>query len=259
MKLNLEEIHNLVRENSYKVDEKSRFLSRCIDGRYENSSELPALAIPGADVGDLAVFFAAANSYGFSIDRQKALNVFTKTVGGVKKLRTHTDSHADKKLVAAGCGHMKQMRLDPAAYSVTQEDLDFLTKSFTKAVTQGAEQVELQGDHQEGAVLVVTGDYGILPQYTLPTEEKNAHVQVFIFHSDLVDLRHRVLVEAFVKEGVVILPEGCDSEYLYEVVADVTEKHLFETSHRLASGLPIYSAHFEKDGVVKVGFVENVR
>lgn len=249
--LNLNHIQELVSKNKYKVNHKTKFLSRCIDGRYENSQNLPALAFPGADVGELALIFATANSYGFEVDKKKVLESFLKVIGGEENFRLHTDSHADDKIPAAGCGHWKQVNLDPKAYNLEKDQIDFIKKTITTFV-RPSQSCILEGDHLEGAVLLVRGDYGVLPQFDIKTDQGVIHVQVFVYHQTLVDQRHRQLAQELVKNKGVIFKDGEDEEWLYNALSDVSEDHLMETAKRLAKGLPIYSVVFEKDGSFKI-------
>ncbi|MDO8610766.1 MAG: hypothetical protein Q7R95_09550 [bacterium] len=75
-----------VLENKYPVAKEIRLLSRCIDCRYVNDENLPALAFPGADVGELALLFATANDFGLEMDIKKAIATFIEVIGGVKNL-----------------------------------------------------------------------------------------------------------------------------------------------------------------------------
>ena len=70
--LNKEQIGELILQNKYQVDPEKKFVSRCIDGRYENKKDLSALAFPGADAGEMALILATANSYGFQVNLNKA-------------------------------------------------------------------------------------------------------------------------------------------------------------------------------------------
>ncbi len=246
--LNLEQITNLVIENKYSLDGKREFLSRCIDGRYQNSKDLPALAFPGADAGELGLLFATANSYGFEIDREKTKEVLFEVVGGVKNFQLHTDSHAGQNSILAGCGHIKQIGLDPDAYRLMKEDILFLMEASAKAKQNGACEQMLNGTHGEGAVLLIEGTYGVLPQCDLQINGRNIHVQVFEYHETLVNKRHRMIAKALIEKKAVILSEGCGEEYLYEALSEMSENHLMETIQRLGRGLPIYGITFDQKG-----------
>ena len=163
----------------------------------------------------------------------------------------HTDTHGDRAVLCSGCGHIKLMKLNPTIYSLESQEIEFILKKCESACKKGAEETELQGDHQEGAVLIVKGSYGIKPQFVKS--------QVFIVHQGLINERHRKLAEMLIESKAVTLPEKCDVEYLYSAISEVTDNHLMETARQLAKDLPIYSVDFEESGdfkLEKIGQVE---
>lgn len=245
--LTKDELHDLISANKYPVAEKHKFLSRCIDGRYKGP-ETAALAICGGDAGELALLIAAGNAYGFKVDPDKAYKVLVGLLGGEKYFAYHTDHHGDGKLPASGCGHMKQIRLDPKAYYLEEKNVGNLNTLLTKAKKNKATEIVLDGDHLESAVLQIRGNYGVSPSFQINLSEHISETQIFIHHQTLVDQRHRELAKRWIKEGAVKLFNGCDKEYLYEVLCDVTEEHLLETAKRLGSGLPIYQVVFDAQG-----------
>ena len=117
---------------------------------------------------------------------------------------------------------------------------------------KGAKETVLEGDHQEGAVLIVRGNYGVLPKYVLEDESKRILVEVFVYQATLSDSRHRVLSKKLLENKAVELFPGCDEEYLYEVMIEMAENHLFETANRLAKGLPIFTVEFQSDGTFSI-------
>ncbi len=249
-KINLviDQIQELVAKNKYKVNENNKFLSRCIDGRYLTSNNLPPLATPGADAGELALVLATGNVYGFTVDVGKSFDLLTELVGGIKNINFHTDEHGDKKIVLSGCGHIKQMRLDPEAYNLEENQLKGLTKILTKAGKKGAKETVLQGEHLEAAIIQIKGNYSIYPRFLLETDEEKNEVEVFVYQSTLVDKRHRELAKKLIENKAVELFPGCDEEYLFEILSETTENHLIETAKRLAKGLPVYEINFSDDG-----------
>lgn len=251
--LDKKQVFNLVLENRYKVDPKTRFLSRCIDGRYENTDNLPALAIPGADIGELALIFATANNFGFDVDYEKVYQSLVKVIGGEENFQYHTDHHGAVGVPASGCGHFKQIKLDLKAYDLTNQDLQFLEKKLMEIKKNNrAQEVVLEGDHIEGAILQIKGNWGVYPRYFLETDEGRRKVEVFVFHQSLVSERHRVLVKELIKNKAVIFRNGEDEEWLYEALSDMMDNHLFETVKRLAPNLLIYNVEFKDDGDFKV-------
>ncbi|MBI2051361.1 hypothetical protein HYT33_01220 [Candidatus Roizmanbacteria bacterium] len=253
------ELQELISHNRYKVDPSKKFISRCIDGRYENSSDLPALAIPGADAGELALIFATGNIYGFEVDEEKTFETLVKVVGGIENLRFHTDAHASKDSVLAGCGHMKQIFSKIQIYHIEEKETKFIQEKAREAKNEGAKEIVLQGEHKEGAVVFVSGDYSFFPQDDLEAEEGRVHAQAFIFHKSLVDERHKILCEKLIENKAVKLFDGLDGEYLYQVLSQTTEDHLFEAAKQLASGLPIYEVAFDDDGDFEIEKIDTVQ
>lgn len=246
--LNEKNLFDLINQNKYKVSKETSLLSRCIDGRYRNAPDLPALAIPGADAGELMLIYATGHAYGFEVDKEKVAKTLVEVIGGEKNLRFHTDSHAHGKGVLAGCGHIGQATLGLAEYKITKDDMIFIKDFFAQAVQKGVSEELLQGDHQEGAVVLVKGNWGVLPQGKILMGTQNSAVQVFMFHQTLVNERHKVLAKKLIENKAITLLPGCDSDYLYEVMSTIADEHLMETARRLAKGLPIYEVAFDKNG-----------
>lgn len=257
--LTADQVTDLIGANKYKIEEGQKSLSRCVDGRYPTSlkfrgasENLPPLALPGADAGELALIFAAANIYGFEIDEEKVFASLLEVVEGAKNFNFHSDQHGDPKTPASGCGHIKQMTLDPKAYNLEEKQVVSLKKFLSQAKKQGAKETVLEGKHLEGAVLQLRGDFSLYPRYSIQANEGKSEIQVFIYQADLVNPRHRVWAQQLEKSKAVKLFPGCDGEYLYQVLSEVTENHLFETLRRLAKGLPIFQVDFNADGSFKV-------
>ncbi len=251
-------VQELVMENKYNVNPETQYISRCIDGRYENADDLPALAIAGADAGELALIFATANAFGLEIDKEKAYAALVQIVGGVKNLRCHTDHHAEHGVIFGGCGHMKQMGLTLGDYFLTQEQLDFVKKKFEDALQHGAQETMLHGEHLEGAVLMVKGNYGVYPNYIFEASLRKKIGQVFVHHQTLVDKRHKELSKILFEKKAIVLPKGCDEEYLYQIISEKSEEHLLETAKRLAKGLPIFSVVFDNGGGFEITEMGNI-
>ncbi len=246
--LNKEQVENLVRENRYKVTDENKFLSRCIDGRYENAKNLPPLAIAGADVGELAVIFAAGNNFGFEIDAEKAFDSLIEVVGGIANFQLHSDHHADKNTAAGGCGHWKQMNLDPEAYSIKKDQLNFIAKKLEEVKKAGSKEVILEGEHLEGAVLQVKGNWSVMPRFILNEAGRDKLTEVFVYQVNLVNERHRALAGALLKKGAIKFANGESEENLYNALSEIVEAHLFETAKRLAQGLTIFQVEFNHEG-----------
>jgi len=257
--LNKAQVSQLVWDNRYPVKEEEKFISRCIDGRYEKNSKLksqmsklennyflPALAIPGADLGELALILACANNFGFEIDHEKVFQSLIKVIGGLKNFSYHTDSHHGG--LALGCGHFGQILKDFIAYNLQKKDVNFLEKKLKFLEKQGVLPVVLQGEHNEGAVLLIKGNWAVYPRYYLATDEGKKLIEVFVYHQSLADERRKILSKRLIDDGAVILYPGCEVDYLYQVMSNEAENHFFETLNRLAKDLPIYSVVFDDEG-----------
>ena len=253
--LSFKDISFLVKENRYRVNPKTWFLSRCIDGRYKNSSDLEALALPGADLGEISIVVAACLTYGYDYDLEKIMAVFVDVVGDEDSLRTHTDSHGDKNIYASGCGHFAQITKDPKAYGLNEFLVEEIRKLFTskfKNQLGGKSYIVLSGDHLEGAVLVIEGDWGIYPQYVLETNEGKKPVQVFVYHKTLVERRRRLMAKKLLEKKAIVFRNGENEEMLYQALNEVGEDHFFETAKRLAKDLFIYQVVFQGNGDFKI-------
>jgi len=229
-------------ENAYEVS--NPLLSRCIDGRYNNSDSLPGLAIQGADAGELALIFATANSCGFTLDMKQSLKALVETVGGVQNIQFHTDSHADQNIVLGGCGHIIQASLDLKSYNLTQEQVDFIKTQFGEMKKKGAVETVLHGSHEESAVVFIKGNFGVQPRFKLGGEDGGRAGMIFTFHNTFVDARHHILAKKLIELGSFELEGGLEEEYIYSMLFDTCENHLMETAKRLATGLPIYEVQF---------------
>jgi hypothetical protein len=246
IKLNSSQIQILVKENRYQVDEKNKFLSRCIDGRYKNNSKLPALALPGGDLGQLALIIACANDFGLEIDYEKVFQSLIKVIGGIKNFSYHTDSHHGG--LALGCGHFGQMIKDFVAYNLQKKDIQFLEEKLKFLKKEGVLPTVLEGNHDEGAILIVKGNFGIFPRFIIETDEGKKEVSVFVYQQTLVDKRHRFLVKKLIEDKAVRLFDNLDEEYLYEVLSEEGEIHLLKTLNCLASDLPLFEVIFDNRG-----------
>lgn len=237
--LNKEQVYEFVADSIYLPTDSESMLSRGIDGNYLNSPDLPALALPGGDAGELAVLYAAGKVYSFEVDYKKAFEVLSSLVG--EDNFSSTDSY------------LTQVTKDPSGYSLTEEDINILAAQLKEIKIQ---KVSPYGDHHEGAILMVRGNYGILPQATVYTDLGKKDVQVFVYHRSLVDKRRKILAKELVEKNAVTLYEGLDEEYLYEILTDVGDNHFFETIKKTAAGLSLYAVTIDKPSKIDIKELE---
>lgn len=252
------EIEKLVFDNRYKIDEKEKSFSRCIDDRYQEDLGLSPLAMPGADVGQLAVFFATANSYGLYIDYEKAYSTLIEVIGGEHNFHFHTDNHHSLRNPAAGCGYFKEINLNPEAYNLKKEDVKFIKDKLNLLLKEGVEEEVLFGEHLIGAILQIKGKYNIYPCYVLGDSVVKQRVEFLLFHQTLVYERHRILSKKLIENKAIKLYDGCDEEYLFEIMSETADSHFEQTIKKLAKGVMIYKIKFEADGNFEVTEIERV-
>lgn len=206
-----------------------RNVARCVDGRYEGNGDLPSLAKPGADVGDMMVSLAALEQLGLPVDdsiRGKVFDAVVGVVGGAEKFHFHTDDGSEG--LAAGCGHIREARLDPQAYGLSSADMAAIDRKLAELKGTGANEEVLLGSHGEQAVVVVDS-----PELHLSPNDDGT--QVFVYQKKLDEERRAKVAEA-VSSAV-----GVDSSALLAAMSAVSEKQTGETLSRLAKGLPVYS------------------
>lgn len=189
------EVRDFIINNSYPVT-TNRVMSRCIDGRYPDDESLPALAIPGADIGQVVMIFDALNQMkdqNIQIDPENVFNALIEVVGGVENIRFHTDSHGKEEGVGAGCGYFARVKKDPSHFGVTPEQVALIEEKFSDFLKNGATEVELQGDHEEKGALIINGDKGVYPKG-----------EFFVFHKTYVEQRNKKIAETLFKGRQIV-------------------------------------------------------
>ncbi len=245
--MNREEAQAFVETNKQQITDANNF-ARCVDGRYENIQDMPLGARPGGDVGDVMAAFGALNLLQKDLEPQVVIDTVLKLTNGANHFNFHTDTHAEPSAVGLGCGHFKQAKLDPAAYGVTQEQMDFLASALPGLVEEGAHQEVLQGDHAEQAVIVVDSEtHGILPLQRDGEDLKETFVYQKTLHSKQLDKLANLLQEALAEKGEVV-----ESTDVRKALDEAFGKQLTETLKRLADGLPVYVAKINSEGQVEI-------
>ena len=242
--MSLAEAQEFAKQNVYKIVD---FRSRCVDGRYESSNDLPAIAKLGGDAGTVMIAFGALNKLGVHPESSEVLSVVEGIIGGSEKFSFHTDSHAehDHANAGMGCGHLKQAKTDPSAYGLEQEQIDFLLGELPKELEHGAHQEVLQGDHGEQAVMVVVSD-----DFSLKPKRADG-TQAFVYqktHDEKLQERlAHALHEKFKGNYLDLSLDQID-----QAVTEVAAEQLQETLKRLADGLPVYVVTIDKEGNVSI-------
>lgn len=222
--------------------------SRCVDGRYKDLQDFPMIAKPGGDAGDLLAAFAALNELGIEVDSSEVVKAIVAEVGGIDKFCFHTDDHAEEESGSKpgmGCGHLKQAKLDPEAYGVTAQQMDFIFTELPGFISSGATQEVLHGDHAEQAVIVVDSEhYGLKPQ---ATAQDGTFLEAFIYektiHEQQLDVLASELQSIIAQNGMVK-----EQQEIRLALEHAFSKQLSQTLNRLAKDLPVYQVSIDEAG-----------
>lgn len=246
--MNLEEAKTFVESNKVVLTEENK-IARCVDGRYENITNFPMIAKPGGDTGDILAVFGALNILGKELENEKVFELVINNIGGLTKFNFHSDDHADPNVPGLGCGHIKQAKLDPSAYGVTQEQIDYIFDQLPELITQGAHQEILHGDHAEQAVIVVDSvTYGVMP---LHRGDERSLEEAFIYQKTI----HQNQLDELSRKVYSLLQESGDTVTEPQVMEATNEafgKQLGETLNRLAKDLPVFVATIDDLGSVNI-------
>ena len=232
--LSSEQVYEIVSENRYSFPD-FKFRGRCFSGEFKNSFHLPALALPGGDLGELAILQATAMTYGFELDLNKAAEELFQLTGGNEHLTTLT-----AKSELSSCRYFKHLFSDTASYNLDEKSLEVFYAE-TKKILPDFQIPEERSYTHEHAVLILEASQGLYPQYTFETYEGTFESRILVFHKTLIDLRHKELAGKLLEKRIVKLFDNLDEDYLYEVLSEVTENHLYETIRFIDPKLPIYS------------------
>ena len=236
-----EEAKNYSEIAKYQITPKNSFI-RCIDGRYLPNEETPAFAVPGGAAGYFMLIYAVLNDLGVNLRSSRVAEIVTELLGGVSKICCHTDSH-DHSLYqgpAAGCGHFLLSHKDPAKYGLNEDQVKLISFEMGQLFNKGANEVVLQGNHAEQAVLLVRSDnWSILPS----VEKGGVKKEVFVLHETFHRNNLKKLTGLFLKEfesnSITKSPDEIEQS-----VNGWATRQLLATAGAVASNLPIFAIEF---------------
>jgi hypothetical protein len=114
------------------------------------------------------------------------------------------------------------------------------------------------GKKYDGALLQIKGGYSVRSEFSMKTDEGFVKGELFVFQETIANKKHRALVRKLIEEKAIALFPGCDEEYLYEAIAEVTETFIYESLRKSSPGLPIFHVHFDDDGTFTVKEMGNI-
>lgn len=248
MKLQIEYLNELLSHNRYTINLGKTFISRDICGKYTNQIDLPALSIPGGDLGELLVILAAANSYGYEVDLNTYLNTFIDLIGGEEYFSYHNEGNSHSNLSNTSCRYIKQIYEHFSDYALTQDNITAVDQKLSIIKTNHHMAYPQVNDVSEEAVLIINGPYGVYPRFSFQTDNGMVSGSLYIFHRSLSDTRHKLLAKKLFENNAVKLFDGCDEEYLYHTLTETMDTHFFQTISTVTKNLPIYTITFHEDG-----------
>lgn len=238
----LAEVEDFVTRN--KVPVKKGFI--CVDGRYKSPQHAGMLARPGGNFRGIMVLLALRKNLGLTVGQ-----CVDRAIGAVESMgisfNMHTDEHADDDdLSAIGCGHIAKAA-DPhfaKMYHVDPQDVQ-RALAYLRVKIEGRKyyhEAELQGDHQEQGVLVISGK-----KYTVNHSDPKTGEMYFVFDKARDEEYTKKLFEKFDLYKLSL------KEFL-----DINELQLNTTLKLLAKDLPIYEVNLDEKAP-QVKFVATVK
>jgi hypothetical protein len=155
-----------------------------------------------------------------------------------------------------GCGHLKLMLKNQDEYGVRPELLRGFLRSFYELLWEGAPEVELatlEGQHDEAAILSVFVDDALWDFTPIPLVSPSVGSnQVFVAHPQVAARHREHYVEFFRRLGSRVPLQARHTEALRQELQQRGDRHLGQTLHHLANGLPLFEVHFEGTERVRV-------
>ena len=246
--LSRDQIEELVSNNLYDY-EGNPFKSRCFSGIYQKDVNLPALSLPGGDIGELAILFSAAENYGFKLNISKISKIFSKLIG--KSLNSTFNSIQEHSITECRYLHYLLQQSEGYELSGTAKE-SFLATAVKFGLSQPNLAIDKTYKVKEQACIILEAQKGLFPQFTFETSNGSFETSVFVIQKTLVDKRHRELSRLLVENIAVKLYKGLDADYLYEVLSEMTDIHLLQTMTLIGSAIPIYSVIVDSKGKISV-------
>jgi hypothetical protein len=153
-----------------------------------------------------------------------------------------------------GCGHLRLMTENAGVYGIRDGLVAAFLRAFFEADWSGEvdlDYVILEGDHAERGVLSVVLDQPIWPFTRVPLIPPAGALQIFVNHPQVVAyLRQQIAGFFTLQPDLGIGPD--DHARLLAKMEALAEQQLGATLERLAAGLPVFEARFDRQGGVTV-------
>lgn len=147
-----------------------------------------------------------------------------------------------------GCGHLKLMLLDPAAYGISRKVLHGLIRAFFDVMWNGTQKQKqnlvyriLEGEHNEGAVVEICVVGKVDDEILIPMVRPNGRdVSMFVVHPQVCEYMHRKVAKALAGSDLFPGISHDQAERIYETMQQMLSTEVRETVSRLALILPHY-------------------
>lgn len=156
-----------------------------------------------------------------------------------------------------GCGHLKLALTQPDIYQVRPALISAFFEAFYTALWNDAPDITwvvLGGDHAEGAVVLVTLEESLQPFTEIPMVAPSiSGVQMFVNHPQVVSYLREQTAHFLANRVAPLL--GLDENMelaLIDRIPQIGDIQANATLATLAAGLPVFKAHFGRDGAVTV-------
>lgn len=207
----------------------------CLDNYLEKNLKT-SLVIPGGDLGQIAILLAAANSFGFEIDKDQLLMRYFQFLNGKKNF--YLEDH---------CQYFHLIKNQPEKFQLNKTDLEFL-KVVDKQIKKNPSLPVFQKENQPNGIIIIKGE-GTIPSRSylkIKTIEGEKTIEVFllVFHQTLFEERQKNLSKKLSQEKIVKLYPGLEEEYLKMALIETGENHFYEYINYYTKNLPLYQVNF---------------
>jgi hypothetical protein len=261
--LSSKEVEEFARKARWQVhsDDTRAHRARCLDGRYKPGAGV--IAMPGADVGVLAIALAAGRwleeRFSKSVGAEELRHAVFGVVGGMGNFSYHTDraSLAVGTERYFGCSYCRLLSVEPALFQPHALDCAQLVR--LRQTLEGLERERirpdiLRGGHDEAAVLFVRNVHDLVNAKPLSPEDirqarkvwvlDNCAVlrgagrrRAFVYQRDLAETRLSALADALAR---AIGAGASRADEVRQKVREIGAAHVRRALQHLAGDLPFY-------------------
>lgn len=226
---------------------------RCVDGRYDEEY-FGRIAVAGGDLG-FALALARVNAKRkLGLSTQEIYELVMDATEGTPHF--HTDEHTAHSGGLIGCGHLARASENPKEYGVSSDvtnELIRLAKTDAEENNRPIEEAELEGNHEEIAVLVVTSK-----EYTVDPNERNKQEDgegdgemYFIYDVNRTAEYVQTLVERIKAEALRRDPPVNLGKLTANDLAEALKEQTNQTLHFLAKGKAIITVDADTNWLKK--------